>query len=328
MKNYIIGVDISKNTLDFHCHGHFLTPDPVANDAKGFREFEKWIKMKVSKAKEEVLIVMEYTGIYTYNIECFLSDRGWSYVKRPALDIKRSVGIQRGKSDSADARMISKYGWMHREILKPMKPLCDNHLQLQQLMAYRDKLVADKASHQARLTELRGQMGKKLSDTILQSAELIIDILTEEIKQMEKAIKACLAQEESLQHNFNLLTSISGIGFATAVTVLIATENFTRFDNHRKFACYCGIAPFTHTSGSSIRGKTRVSQLANKKIKSLLTMCALTAIQNDAEMKAKYEQKCKEGKAKWSVINIIRAKLVERIFTVIHRQTPYIKMAA
>src|ERR1044071_7123129 len=118
-KLHIIGVDISKNTLDFHCHGHSVTPDAVSNTAKGFREFEKWVKSKVSKVKEEILIVMEYTGIYTYNIERFLNDRGWNYSKRPALDIKRSVGIQRGKSDSADARMISKYGWMNKETLKP-----------------------------------------------------------------------------------------------------------------------------------------------------------------------------------------------------------------
>src|SRR5215510_11163702 len=122
-KMHIIGVDISRNTIDFHCYGHSVTPDPVANNLQGFDQFQKWIKLKVSKAKEEVLIVMEYTGIYTYNIERFLHAKGWRYVKRPALDIKRSAGIQRGKNDRADARMISKYGWMNKEILKPMEPL-------------------------------------------------------------------------------------------------------------------------------------------------------------------------------------------------------------
>ena len=73
----------------------------------------------MSREKEEVLIVMEYTGIYTYNIERFLEQQGWKYVKRPALDIKRSVGMQRGKSDKADARMISKYGWQQRGLYRP-----------------------------------------------------------------------------------------------------------------------------------------------------------------------------------------------------------------
>jgi transposase len=326
-KMHIIGVDVSKSKLDYHCYGHSVTPEPVVNNAKGHRQLQKWIKLKVSREKEEVLIVMEYTGIYTYNIERFLEQQGWKYVKRPALDIKRSVGMQRGKSDKADARIISKYGWMNRDILKPMKPTSDKLVELQQLMAYRDKLVADKASHQARLKELEEQMGNKLGDKISQSAKYIMEVLAVEIGELEKAIKECLATDEALQTNYDLLVSIRGIGFVSAVALLIATDNFTRFDDHRKFACYCGVAPFTHTSGSSIRGKTRVSHLANKKIKSLLTLAAFTAIRYDADLKAKYEQKRKEGKPVMSVINIIRAKLIERIFTVINRQSPYILKA-
>jgi len=320
----IIGVDISKNTIDFHCHGHQFTPEPVGNNLKGHRQFERWIKLKVSKQKEEVLIVMEYTGIYTYNLERFLGDRGWNYVKRPALDIKRSTGIQRGKSDTADARMISRYGWLNRDVLKPHQPMNDNLVALQQLLSYREKLVSDKASHQVRLKELKEQLSDKLHEKISQSSQFVIDMLTLEIKELDKTINNHVAEDESLQRNFELLTSIRGIGPIIAITLIVVTENFTRFDSHRKFACYCGIAPFTYTSGTSIRGKTRVSQLANKKVKALLTLAVFTAIQHDQDLKIKYEQKRKEGKPAMSVINIIRAKLVERIFTVINRQTPYI----
>lgn len=324
---YIIGVDVSKSTLDYHCYGHAVTPDAVSNDQKGYRQLQKWIKLKVSKSKEEVLFVMEYTGIYTYNVEHFLQAHGWNYVKRPALDIQRSVGMQRGKSDKADARIISKYGWMNKEILKPMQPVNDSLVELQQLMAYRDKLVTDRAAHQGRLKELQGQMGSKLSLAITQSAKYVMEVLSIEIAGIEKSIKACIAANEDIQTNYDLMVSIKGIGFVCAVSILIATENFARFDDHRKFACYCGVAPFTHTSGSSIRGKTRVSHLANKKIKALLTLAAFSAIQYDVDLKLKYEQKKKEGKPAMNVINIIRAKLIERIFTVIKRQSPYVLKA-
>jgi transposase len=327
-KMHIVGVDVSKNKLDFHCHGHNSITEPVANDEKGFKQLQKWIKQKLSRDKTEVLIVMEYTGIYTFNFERFLNKQGWSYVKRPALDIKRSTGMQRGKSDKADAQMISKYGWMNRDILKPMRPVSDTLSELQQLMAYRDKLVSDRASHQTRLQELETQMGKHLVSKISESAKYVIEVLSIEIKELETAIKQCIKSDEALQTNYELLTSVRGIGFATAVAVLLATENFERFDDHRKFACYCGVAPFVHESGTSIRGKTRVSHLANKKIKSLLTMAAFTAIKYDTDLKAKYEQKRKEGKPVMSAINIIRAKLIERIFAVIKRQTPYILKAA
>jgi transposase len=323
-KMHIIGVDVSKNKLDYHCYGHIITPAPVSNNVKGYRQMQKWITQKVSSDKTEVMLVMEHTGIYTFNIERFLEQHGWQYTKRPALDIKRSAGIHRGKNDKADARMISKYGWKNKEELQPSKPMSDTMVQLQQLMSYRDKLVAEKAGHQARLKELKTQMGNYLHDRIEQSAVYIIEVLSVEIESLEKEIKACIKKDEPLENNYNLLNSIRGVAFVTSVHMLISTENFTRFDNWRQYACYCGVAPFTHTSGSSIRGKTRVSHLANKKIKSLLTQAALTAIKYDEDLKNKYKQKRKEGKPLMCVINIIRAKLIERMFTVIKRQQPYI----
>lgn len=157
----------------------------------------------------------------------------------------------------------------------------------------------------------------------------VIEVLTQEVKEAETAIKEAMCLDQSLQTNYELASSVTGIGFATAVHLLIATENFTRFSDVRKLICYCGVAPFEHSSGISIRGKTRVSHLANKKLKSLLTMAALSAIQHDPELKAKYDQKVKEGKPKMSVLNIIRAKLIERVYAVIKKQKVYeVKLAA
>jgi transposase len=325
-KKFILGADISKRTIDIHCFGMHdcLT---ISNGSKGFKELVKWIKKQVSRDFEGVIIVMEYTGIYTYNFENFLHGESIDYVKRPALDIKRSAGIKRDKTDKADARMISKYGWQRREELQPMKPLSSTQLDLQQLMAYRDKLVADKSSYQSRIKELKGQMQQKLNQRITQSTENIMQLLKEEIKKTEAAIKELVTKDEALAANYELVHSVKGIGFSTTVHMLIKTENFTRF-NARKFACYCGVAPFKNESGTSIRGKTKTSHLANRKIKSLLTMAAISAINHDPQLKTKYEQKLQEGKAKMVALNIIRFKLIERIFSVIKRQSPYILGAA
>ena len=295
---------------------------PVSNDVKGFKSIKRWL-LKEMKTTKGLLVVMEYTGIYTYSIERFLDQQGIKFVKRPALDIKRSLGIVRGKSDKIDARFISKYGWMRKEEFKPMSPLTDAQLDLQQLMSHRDKLVADKASYQAKLKELVTQMKDKVNERMATSMKYVMEVLTQEIKQTETSIKELIASEQSLQTNYDLSSSVIGIGFATAVHLLIATENFTRFDNVRKLICYCGVAPFEHSSGSSIRAKVRVSHLANKKLKSLLTMAAISAIQHDPQLKVKYEQKLKEGKAKMCVLNIIRAKLIERVFAVIKKQKAY-----
>lgn len=325
----IMGIDVSKNTLDCHLFVQQASLSPVSNDLKGFKTIKRWLTKELKKKIEGLLVVMEYTGIYTYGIERFLNEQGISYVKRPALDIKRSMGMIRGKSDKADARFISKYGWMRRDSLTPMSPLKEAQIELQQLMSHRDKLVADKSSYQCKLKELRSQMGDKVNEKMAALMEFIMDMFSQEIKETEKQIKELMQLDESLQTNYDLMCSITGIGFATAVHLLIATENFTRFTDVRQLICYCGIAPFEHSSGTSIRGKVRVSQLANKKLKSLLTMAAISAIQHDPELKEKYEQKVKEGKAKMSVINIIRAKLLTRIFAVIKRQSPYeLRLAA
>lgn len=324
----IMGMDVSKKTLDCHLFVEQKSLFTISNDAKGFKVISRWLKKEV-KSMDELLVVMEYTGIYTYRLERFLEQQKIKFVKRPALDIKRSLGIVRGKSDKIDAKFISKYGWMRKEELEPMSVVSDSQLELQQLMSHRDKLVGDHASYQSKLKELTVQMGKKINKQMINSMKEVMKVLAQQIKETEKAIKELMCSDESFQTNYKLACSVTGIGFATAVHLLIATGNFTRFSDVRKLICYCGVAPFEHSSGTSIRGKVRVSHLANKKLKSLLTMAAISAIQHDPELKAKYEQKVQEGKAKMCVLNIIRAKLIERVFAVIKKQKPYeLRLAA
>lgn len=123
---------------------------------------------------------------------------------------------------------------------------------------------------------------------------------------------------------FKLINSIKGVGPQTALFMIVYTNGFTKFKNWRKFASYCGIAPFPNSSGSSIKGRTKVSHLANKKIKSLFDLCAKSAIQYNREMKKYYERRIEEGKSKMSSINAIRNKLLSRIFAVVERKTPYV----
>ena len=104
------------------------------------------------------------------------------------------------------------------------------------------------------------------------------------------------------------------------------THNFTKFENARKFCCYCGIAPFENSSGTSLKGRTKVNHLANKMIKALLNMGALSAIRNYPEFKSYYNQRVETGHNKMSTVNIIRNKIVFRAFSVIKRGSPYINL--
>ncbi len=148
------------------------------------------------------------------------------------------------------------------------------------------------------------------------------------IKNTEEQIKALISSNEEMARNFKLACSVKGIGLVIASFMIVTTNNFTSFNQARKYACYCGIAPFEHSSGSSIKARTRVSHLANKKIKSLLSSGARSAIRCDPQLRSYYLRKIAEGKNEKQVINAIRNKLISRVFVVVKRQLPYVNIHA
>jgi transposase len=119
------------------------------------------------------------------------------------------------------------------------------------------------------------------------------------------------------------MQSVPGIGLQTAVYMLIVSKGMQAFDTPRQFACYSGCAPFEHQSGVSVRGKSKVHFIANRKIKSLLHMAALSAVAFNAELKAYYRHKVEAGKNKMCVLNAVRFKLICRIFSVVKREELY-----
>ena len=155
----------------------------------------------------------------------------------------------------------------------------------------------------------------------------MIDNLSVEIKKVEEQIIALIKGNNDFSTSYGLLLSIKGIGKILAMYLLVSTENFTRFKDPRKFACYSGIAPFPYTSGTSVRGKTKLNHCANKQLKSLLNIAAMSAIQLKGEYRKYYQRRCKEGKNKMSTLNIIRNKIVFRAFAVIKRGTPYVDLS-
>ena len=324
-ENLIIGVDVSKSTLDI-----FIKPTGFAtridNHLAGFKKWHRELK-KISSVSTKILIVMEHTGQYSYRFETFLRANSIGFCKIAALEIKRSLGMTRGKSDKVDAKRIAEYGWLRREILVA-DPACLAIIrQLKQLLSLRAIMVKERAGYLTRLKEMKDAGScspKNLQYKIQQQA---IDFFSEKIRQLEQQIKTLISQDEAINKTCQLLRSIKGVGWIIAAYMIGCTENFMRFTDARKFNCYAGLAPFAHQSGSSIKGRPRVSHLANKKAKALLNLAASSAIRYNPEMKAYYQRRVAEGKRKMSCLNIIRSKLVARMFAVIKRQTPYQELA-
>ena len=172
--------------------------------------------------------------------------------------------------------------------------------------------------------EINGFLTKEDHTVYFEIHTEMIRLLGEKIKNIEKEITRIFKSDAKLNTQYKLITSIKGVGDQTAWHMIVYTNGFTLFKNSRKFASYAGIAPFPYQSGISIKGKTKVHQFANKKFKSLLSNCATSAIQNNNEMRLFYKRRLEKGKNKMSTINIIRNKLLARIFAVIERGTPYV----
>jgi transposase len=318
---HIIGADLSKETIDFVCH-QLRSYLKIENSLGGFQELLKWVKAQKIKATD-VFIVMEHTGLYSYHLEAFLHEHQISFTKVSALAIKRSLGLARGKNDKIDAGRIARYGFEKKDQLVAA-PKPDPALErLQMLHSTRERLVRHRASLICAVKEYRAVL--KESDLIIKSQLALIKNFTQQITITEAEIDKLMTKEQSISQNYYLLKSIKGVGPVVATATIVKTRNFTLFNDARKFSCYCGTAPFENSSGKSIRRKTKVSHLADKGMKTLLDQSAKCAIQHDKELKSYYHRRIEMGKSKKSTINIVRNKILYRMFAVIKRQTPFVE---
>ena len=204
----------------------------------------------------------------------------------------------------------------------PSKPLSE----LKSLFGLRRQLVRDRASFLASLNEIRKFKLKKENTVEFAVKESMIKILSTKIEKVEKRMAEIVESNPEMKLLFDLLISIPGIGTQNALSFIITTHVFTKFKAWRAYAAYCGVAPFPNRSGTSVRGKTKVSSLANKEVKVLLTAAAYSVIRFDPELKAFYQRKIDEGKDKQLVINIIRCKIIARMFAVVKRGKPYVNI--
>lgn len=325
-KKHFIGVDISKDKLDLalvHEKSPDVFEDKVVNNSfKGFEDIQKWLSKKKIKF-EDCLFCMEHTGTYGILFYAWLSQMEIDFCVEPGLQIKRSLGMSRGKNDKVDARRIADYAYTNRGKLVSFSLPSTLLLQIKQLLTYRDQLTRIKVSLKNSLQshdQYRRVSGlKSISDDI----EDQIEECKCRIEKVEEEIKGLIRSDKTMKKNFDMATSVKGIGLVIAAFMLVTTNNFTGFENGRKYACYSGIAPFDNTSGKH-KGRTKVSHLANKRMKTLLSYRANTARHWDPELKVYYDRKIQEGKPHSLVINSIRCKLVNRVFAVVKRQTPYV----
>jgi transposase len=318
-----VGIDVSKSTIDVWLKNvgkHNVFP----NSMDGFKAMVEWIMDCLGPiAHEGILFGFEHTGLYSEPLSSFLDDHKLRFTVIPGLELKRSLGIRRGKSDRADSRDIAEYVYEKREKVKLFKRPSENLGEIRRLASYRERLVKERAAFKARMGEYLEMYPEGKTKAYVDSHEHVIACLDKEIKDMEAEMGRLVREDRELSRQYRLINSIKGIGPQTALVMIVLTKGFSSFADWRKFASYAGIAPFPNQSGT-FTGRTKTSKLANRRIKALLTMCAAAAIKYNTEMRLYFEKRVAEGKNKMSTINIIRNKLVSRIFAVVQRNSDYV----
>jgi len=323
---FFIGIDVSKDELDFSVQQGkcFLFHQELSNEPGSIKAFIKELKKLKGFEMGKTVFCMEHTGIYNnHALSCLYGKKG-NICLEAASQIKNSMGNIRGKNDKVDSIRIAEYAYRNRESLRLWEPKREVVSQLANYSAIRSRLLTAQKMLKTPLKELSGFTKKKIAKQNQALCNTAIKAIKGDLAKVDQAIALLISGDAELKRLFAIVTSVCGIGKVTGVQLLITTNEFKDIDQAKQYACYAGVAPFTDESGK-VKKKARVSHMANKKVKTLLHLAAMVAIQYNPDLKAFYERKIGEGKNKMSVINAVRNKLILRIFACVNQNRQYEK---
>ena len=333
MKKILIGIDFAKEKFDvcaICATGVSITSEerraPLANSKQGLRSLLAWARALCRKwHTDELLFCGEHTGCYSRLAADYIYGKGFDLWLANPLEVKRSNPLQRLKSDASDARMIAEYAMRHyderRIYASPSQALSD----LRELCSYRQGLVRQKMETAVRSAEKQRILAKSPTLAFIKKdAEQRIRQLRESIRQCDERIKELLIQDEELRETYEIVTSVPGVGVQTAATLIVQTDNFSKFGlDPRRMACYFGLAPFGRDSGSSVHASPRVSRFCNKGAKAALHEPALTATRHNPVLRAYYQRLLSRGKPKMLALNNVKSKLLHIIAALVRKRQKF-----
>lgn len=322
-----MGCDIAQDSFSFCLRSskEIMLEGTVDNDAKAIRQWLTDLKRTHKLDLSKMLFCLEHTGIYGMLLMRTLHQRALVVCVEGAANIKLSLGLQRGKNDRVDAQRIAEYALRYTDRLKQWTPKRDVLERLQILTGMRSRLIKARNVLTSHTPEVKKFLGKQTHDLLKKGTQDALKAIQASMKKTDQEIEELIKSDENLKNLSDLITSVDSIGMVTCAAILVRTNEFQDINEAKKFACTAGLAPFEHSSGKSVRGKTRVSHRAHKDLKTLLHMCAIGAISRKGELQDFYRRKVDQGKNKMVVLNAIRNKLVHRVFAVVRDGVMYQK---
>ena len=324
---WFLGVDVSKSKLDLTLQKGTEKVDyrAIENNPTSIRAYFRTLKNELKVPLSECLVCMEHTGIYNNHLLQIGHKLDLKIWVESATSIKLSTGVSRIKNDKIDSHKIAMFAYRFRDKARLWVQPREVLASLQYCSSQRDKLLKQKHGLLVSKKDDKFFREKGVLKGVDSLMKQLLKEVNEAIEKIDAIIDSLIDADDQIKEMAKIITSVPGVGKVTAVKMIVTTKEFKDINDPRKYACYGGVAPFERTSGSSIMGKTQVSKKANLSVKTLLSLCALSAIRNDPEMGAFYQRKVAEGKNKMSVINAIRNKIIHRVFACINQNRLYEK---
>lgn len=330
MYEVVIGVDVSKEVLDisysYQYEAQYLIQ--VENTDLGIAKFLQAVKAVTgTHCNASWLVCFENTGIYSKLLRSTLLALEIPCIEEHASHIKKFRSIGRGKRDDWDSLKICEYAVLHQKQLVLSKPGSYKLKKIKHLFNYRTTLVNKRKALSNAVNEKYKILDPEMMEEIHQLNQSILKQLDQTIKIVEKKMKAIVRNDEDIRRNYDLATSVIGIGPIIGTALIIKTENFTKFTDPKKFASQIGIAPFPNQSGKSY-SKPKVNKRADIAMKALIGNGLNSAIKYDNQIRQYRQRLLDKNKEKGIIKNNIKNKLIHRVFSVVKRGTPYVNVAA
>lgn len=327
-KNYL-GIDVSKLNFDvslivaINGRKQAVVISKFDNSTCGLKKFKTWLDEHQVSFDQNSLLVIENTGIYHRPIWNFCSTHLLPIYIGNAADLKWSFGIARSKNDKVDSMRLCEYAYRNYEDIKPVTGLNKALITLKDLLSNRSKLLRQKNAIRQTLNELKVGNDKATQQLMQKLNKDALSGLKKSIKLIETEMLRMVTQDQSVLANYQRMLSVPGVGKITAIFIICCTSNFAIKVTGKQLANYAGVVPHEHKSGTSVKGRNRVHFMANKELKSILTMGALSAINTYPEFRDYYDRKMSEGKKHLQTLNAIKNKILLRVAAVVNQQKLY-----
>ncbi|NWJ98969.1 MAG: IS110 family transposase [Chloroflexi bacterium] len=309
----ILGIDVAKKKFDVALlrNGKYKSKS-FENKHSGFESLIDWLN------QHEIVTLhacVEATGAYGDALARLLFELGHvvSVVNPARIKAFGETELLRTKNDKMDAKLIARFC----ETMKPVQWQPDppevEHLRM--LGRRRDALVSMRTQEVNRL--------EVVDSAVNASIQKVVAFLDVEIEQISKLIREHINSHPDLQKKRDLLKTIPGVGDVTIEAILSEINAFEGFETIEKVVAYMGLSPKEKTSGSSVKGKSTLCKIGSARLRKILYMPSLTAIQYNPLIRALYNRLKAKSKNGMIIVCACMKKLVHIIYGVIKNGKPF-----